>query len=76
VAFVQLPWTPGEVSQAADRVHRIGQDGDVVTIFNLVAEGTVEETMSEMIISKGLVMDAVLDSGEKVNTLDLRIEGK
>lgn len=73
VAFVQLPWTPGEISQCVDRIHRIGQAADSVDVFNLVAEGTIEEEMADMLISKGRVLDAVLDNGTKVNQLDLRV---
>lgn len=74
VAFVQLPWTPGEISQCADRIHRIGQTADVVNVFNLVAEGTIEEDMASMLIDKGQVLDAVLDSRRVVNTVDLKIK--
>lgn len=74
VAFVQLPWTPGEISQCVDRIHRIGQDADSVMVFNLVAEGTIEEDMADMLISKGQVMDSVLDKGKQVNQLDLKIQ--
>jgi SWI/SNF-related matrix-associated actin-dependent regulator of chromatin subfamily A-like protein 1 len=73
VAFLQLPWTPGEISQCADRIHRIGQVADSVTIFNLVAEGTIEEEMADMLISKGQVLDQILDAGRVVNTLDLKL---
>jgi SWI/SNF-related matrix-associated actin-dependent regulator 1 of chromatin subfamily A len=76
VAFVQLPWTPGEISQCVDRIHRIGQDADCVTVYNLVAEGTIEEDMADMLIGKGQVLDAVLDDGRVVNTLDLKLAGK
>lgn len=72
VAFVQLPWTPGDLQQAADRVHRVGQDADSVDVFNLVAEGTIEEEIADLIISKALVMDLVLDAGRVVNTVDLK----
>ena len=72
VAFLQLPWTPGEMQQAADRIHRIGQVADVVTIYNLIAEGTIEEEIADMIFGKGMVMDAVLDNGRVVNAIDLR----
>lgn len=71
VAFVQLPWTPGEVGQCIDRVHRIGQKAKNVSIFNLVAEGTIEESMSAMLLSKGEIIDSVLDNGAKVNTFAL-----
>jgi len=73
VAFIQLPWTPGEISQCVDRIHRIGQDADTVTVYNLVAEGTIEEDMADMLIGKGQVLDSVLDDGRVVNTLDLKI---
>ena len=75
VAFVQTPWSPGEIQQCADRVHRIGQDADQVTIYNLVAENTIEELMADMLFSKGQVLDAGLDGGAVVNTVDLRAAG-
>lgn len=71
VAFVQLPWTPGEIGQCIDRVHRIGQTSGNISIFNLVAEGTIEESISAMLLDKGQVLDTVLDNGRKVNTFDL-----
>lgn len=61
-AFVQLPWTPGDLIQAADRVHRIGQV-DNVTVYNLVAEGTVEEQIGELIMAKAEVSNNVIDGG-------------
>jgi len=42
VAFVEFPDTPGQFFQAADRVHRIGQTADVVYVYSLFAEGTIE----------------------------------
>lgn len=73
VAFLQLPWSPGEIQQCADRVHRIGQEADSVTIFNLVAECTIEERMAEMLFHKGQVLDAALDGNRQVNTVDLMV---
>jgi len=73
VAFVQLPWTPGEISQCVDRIHRIGQAADSVTVWNLVAECTIEEEMADMLFNKGQIIDAVLDAGRVVNTLDLKV---
>jgi SWI/SNF-related matrix-associated actin-dependent regulator 1 of chromatin subfamily A len=73
VAFIQLPWTPGEINQCADRVHRIGQTADSVNVYNLIAEGTIEEDISQMILSKGLVLDSVLDAGQTVNAVDLTV---
>lgn len=71
-AFLQLPWTPGDMIQAADRVHRIGQL-DNVTVYNLVAEGTVEEDIGDMIMAKAAVANSVVDGGANRELADLNL---
>lgn len=60
VAFLELPWTPGDLTQAEDRVHRIGQK-DSVTIHYLLANGTIEEEIAHLIDKKRKILDSVLD---------------
>lgn len=60
VAFLELPWRPGDLSQAEDRCHRIGQD-DSVTCWYLLAGGTIETRIAAMIDSKRVVVDAATD---------------
>lgn len=62
-AFCQLPWNAADLMQACDRVHRIGQH-DNVTVYSLVAEGTVEEEIAELIMEKAVVMNEAVDGGE------------
>jgi len=63
VAFLELPWTPGDLSQAEDRCHRIGQK-DSVNIHYLLAIDTIEEKIAKLLDRKRKVLDAVLDGKE------------
>ncbi len=46
-----LPWNPMQIEQRLGRIHRIGQDTDVM-LFNLVAKGTVEERILSVLEAK------------------------
>jgi SWI/SNF-related matrix-associated actin-dependent regulator 1 of chromatin subfamily A len=63
VAFIEYPWTPGELKQAEDRCHRIGQKNSV-NIHHLVAYHTIEGEIVDLLDSKTKVLDAVLDGHE------------
>ena len=60
VLFVEQGWTPADMDQAADRCHRIGQQ-DSVTAWNLLAAGTIDEDVADLIAQKRVVVDAVTD---------------
>ena len=46
-----LPWNPMAVEQRIGRIHRYGQR-DTVQVYNLIAEGTVEENIYRMLDEK------------------------
>lgn len=70
VAFAELPWTPGALSQAADRIHRIGQQ-NVSWIYYLVAAGSIEEHLCKILQEKQEVIRGVLDGVDGGETLDI-----
>jgi hypothetical protein len=59
--FVESPWGPGAVSQAEDRISRIGQEADVVFATTLVVPDTVDEWLVNLIRDKWSVFKAVAD---------------
>ncbi|MFH9614263.1 DEAD/DEAH box helicase [Streptomyces pratensis] len=60
-------WNPAVEEQATDRAYRIGQT-QPVQVHRLIAEGTVEDRISELLESKRALADAVLGTGEAALT--------
>ena len=66
-------WNPAVEDQATDRAHRIGQDRPV-TVYRLVAQGTIEEQILQLHADKRELVAGVLDGTDraaKMNTEDL-----
>ena len=61
--FVELPWTPADVDQTYSRLHRLGQKGSVTATYMLAA-GTIDEDIYELIERKRTVVDAAVEGGE------------
>jgi SWI/SNF-related matrix-associated actin-dependent regulator 1 of chromatin subfamily A len=59
VVFAELDWTPGNVLQAEDRLHRIGQR-DTVRVFHIVAENSIEARIVQKIVEKEAVIEEVV----------------
>ncbi|MDQ0792315.1 DEAD/DEAH box helicase [Streptomyces sp. B1I3] len=60
-------WNPAVEAQATDRAYRIGQT-QPVQVHRLIAEGTVEDRIAEMLARKQGLADAVLGGGESALT--------
>lgn len=60
VVFVEISWVPGEINQAMDRCHRIGQTSNVTARF-LVVEGSLDEQMLSAIEKKEKVIKEIID---------------
>ncbi|MGI4796803.1 MAG: C-terminal helicase domain-containing protein, partial [Janthinobacterium lividum] len=68
VVFAEQDWTPGIMSQAEDRAHRIGQEGSVL-VQHLVVDGSFDATMAKAVSAKGNVIAAALDAEEDEDAL-------
>lgn len=60
VILAELDWTPGNVQQAEDRCHRIGQRESVL-VQHLVFEGTLDARLVELLDSKQAVITKAVD---------------
>jgi SWI/SNF-related matrix-associated actin-dependent regulator 1 of chromatin subfamily A len=70
VAFVELPFTTGELMQSIDRLHRIGQK-NTVNVYYLLVDDSIEIEILDILIRKEKIMDKVLD-GKFIETSTLQ----
>lgn len=52
-------WTPGDLIQAEDRLHRFGQK-DVVQIYHIVADGSLDARIVKALIHKQTIIEEVM----------------
>ncbi|XP_024993672.1 SWI/SNF-related matrix-associated actin-dependent regulator of chromatin subfamily A-like protein 1 isoform X1 [Cynara cardunculus var. scolymus] len=64
VIFAELSWTPGDIIQAEDRAHRIGQASSV-NVYYLLANDTVDDIIWDVVQSKLENLGQMLDGHEK-----------
>jgi SWI/SNF-related matrix-associated actin-dependent regulator 1 of chromatin subfamily A len=51
VVFVELDWVPGNILQAEDRCHRLGQQ-DTVRVIHLAAKDSIDARMIKLLVEK------------------------
>ena len=69
VVFAELDWVPGNMSQAEDRCHRIGQK-DSVLVQHIVMEQSIDAHMANTVIGKQEVIDQALDDDPGEQTIE------
>ena len=62
VVFAELDWVPGNMSQAEDRCHRIGQT-DSVLVQHVVLDGSIDARLARTLIDKQAVITMAVDGG-------------
>lgn len=63
---IELSWSPSDLAQAEDRVHRIGQKNGVCNYY-LLAKDTIDDYMMNLIDEKKKVFDMLMDGKETDN---------
>lgn len=69
VVLAELSWTNAEQTQAIDRVHRIGQELPV-TAWRIIAAGTLDGRISELIDAKAGLAARALDGATAADTAE------
>jgi hypothetical protein len=72
VVFAELDWVPGNITQAEDRSHRIGQTNSVL-IQHLVLEGSLDAKMAKTIIEKQEIIEKALDKQIEITMKTLQL---
>lgn len=74
-----LPWNPMVVEQRIGRIDRIGQQSEIINIFNFIYEGTIEEKIYHRLYDRIKLFEESLGNldeilGEKENYIEREIE--
>jgi SNF2 family DNA or RNA helicase len=75
IIFVETTWSPGEIQQAVDRCHRIGQTLPV-TIEILAANNTLESIVLKSLIKKDTYIQEIVDGEVVEKRIDLKTKRK
>ena len=62
--FFEQPWHPGAVTQAEDRINRIGREAEAVFAHTLVVPGTVDVWLADLIAEKWSTFKSAIDGTE------------
>jgi hypothetical protein len=68
VIFAEFDWVPGNLTQAEDRCHRIGQKGNVL-IQHFVLNGSLEARIIHTVLEKQKIANLILDDDTGINHL-------
>jgi len=61
---IGFPWTPGELEQIHDRIHRAGATSDNIEILTLICRDTIDEDIVDLLNDKSFIISKTLDNVE------------
>lgn len=72
IAFCEFPWNPAQKAQAEDRIHRMGQTAEAVTIWDIVGADSIDEDIVALIAAKQDVITQAVD-GTATDAADVNL---
>jgi SWI/SNF-related matrix-associated actin-dependent regulator 1 of chromatin subfamily A len=66
----ELGWTPSDMTQVEDRIHRIGSK-DTCNYYYLIAENTIEDYIINILQNKQKIIDASIDGLDDVGQTNI-----
>lgn len=66
VLFLDYSWNPADMEQSADRIHRIGQKAESINIYQLYAQGTIDDYMRKLLADKQAIISQLIEGRESV----------
>jgi len=64
-----LLWNPRAMDQRKGRIDRVGQQNEILYMYNLIADGTIEDRMMEVIETKDDLFLELAESGQRDSRL-------
>ncbi|MGC0252679.1 helicase-related protein [Pseudactinotalea sp. Z1748] len=71
--FVETDWTPAQVQQAEQRVHRLGSTRSAI-LRTMVAPGTMDERVQQVLADKGRLLEPLMGEGQDVSVVEFEDE--
>ena len=69
--IIETAWSPGKTEQAEDRIHRIGQTADSVSVYHMVGAETVDEPIYKLLDKKMSIIDKALEQNQRDDGLTI-----
>lgn len=69
IVFAELDWVPGNILQAEDRLHRIGQKNNVM-VYYVVVDGSMDAMFAKRFTEKQAIIDEATDVDVMLKKMD------
>lgn len=72
--FLGFAWTPADMEQAEDRIHRATTEHDNIQIIQYIVVDTIDEDINELLGDKSQIVSKVLDNKDYKKTVNVSNE--